>query len=182
MWGVEVAVWAFDRQRNRFRQRRERGPWIFGGFGHRGRWVAGHLESEGSGKGAQDAAGSGDFGEQGRAFRGGEEDLESRGLAAGFVVVDVAQDPGEAAGEAGCGLGAGGAAGAGFAGFGEGAGAPVGDEFFEALDRAVEMVVDAGEEGIAGGLFGRNDADDDQEAGEDGAEVGGDRVHRANLY
>ena len=140
-----------------------------------GAWgVAGHLEAEGSGDGAQDAAGSGDFGEEMGAFGGGEEDLESRGLAAGFVVVDVAQDPGEAAGEAGRGLGAGGAAGAGFACFREGAGAPVCDEFFEALDGAVEVVVDAREEGEAGAVIGRNDADDDLEAGEDGAEVGGE--------
>ena len=74
-------------------------------------------------------------------------------------------------------MGAGVAARAGFACFGQSAGAPVGDEFFEALDGAVEVVVDAGEEGVAGAVFGRNDADDDLEAGEDGAEVGGEGCH-----
>ena len=135
------------------------------------------MDAEGFGEGAQDAAGAGDFGEEGRAFGGGEEVLELAGVATEVVVVDAAEEPGLAGGEAGGGLGAGVAARAGFACFGEGAGAPVGDEFFEALDGAVEVVVDAGEEGVAGGLFGRNDADDDQEAGEDGAEVGGEGVH-----
>ncbi len=115
--------------------------------------------------GALEGAGAGDFGEEGRAFGGGEEVLELAGVAAEVVVVDVADEPGVAVGEAGGGLGTGGAAGAGFAGFGQGAGAPVRDEFFEALDGAIEVVVDAGEEEIAGRLFVRNDADDGLEAG-----------------
>ena len=49
-----------------------------------GGWrVAGHLDTEGFGEGAEDAPGARDFGEEGDAFGGGEEVLELAGMAAG---------------------------------------------------------------------------------------------------
>ncbi len=57
----------------------------------------------------------------------------------------------------------------------------MGDEFFEALDGAVKVVVDLGEEGIAVGFFARDDADDGLETGEDGSEGGGEGVHSREL-
>ncbi len=148
----------------------------FGGFWQGGRGVAGHLDAEGFGEGAEDAGGAGDFGEEGDAFGGSEEVLELARVAAKIVVVDVADEPGSAGGEAGVGSGSGGAWRA-LALPGQGAVAPVGDEFFEALDGAVEVEVDAREEGVAVGFFARDDADDGQEAFEDGSEGGGEIGH-----
>jgi hypothetical protein len=50
----------------------------------------------------------------------------------------------------------------------------VGDEFFEALDGAVEVGVDQDEEGGAGAVFGRECGDDGFEAVEDGPEACGE--------
>ena len=161
---------------------REREKWTFGGFGGAGgfwEWgwrVAGHLDAEGSGERAEDSAGAGDFGEEGDAFGGGEEMLELEGVAAGVVVVDVADEPGFSPREAGGGEGAC-RAGTALARLGQGVVAPASDEFFEALDGAAEVVGDADEDFGAGGLSDGKIGDDDLEAAEDGSEEGGDGVH-----
>ncbi len=151
----------------------------FCGSGVGGWRVAGHLDAEGSGEGAEDAGGAGDLGEEVSAFLRVEEVLELAGVAAGVVVVNAADEPGAAAGQALGDLGAGGAAGA-VALFWQSVVAPVGDEGFEAADGAVEVVGDADEDWGGGGIFDRKEGDDDLEAGEDGAEGGGDAVHCGN--
>ena len=73
-----------------------------------------------------------------------------------------------------------GSAGDACARFGQGAVAPVGDEFFPALDGAGEVVEDFGEEGFAVAVLGHDDADDDLEALEDVSERGGEVCHVRN--
>jgi hypothetical protein len=102
--------------------------------------------------------------------------LELGGAHVGFVVGEFVGQPLVAGGEAFGGGRAGGAAGA-VALFGQGARLPVGDEFFEALDGAADVAVDADEVGGFGAIFVRNLGDDGIEAGEDGSEEGGETAH-----
>ncbi len=155
--------------------------WVrFGGFGLRWRGIAGHLDAEGAGQGAQEAAGAGDFGEEAGAIRGGEEGFQLGGAGAGVVMVKGAGEPGLASGEAGLAVGPGGA-GRGWvgfgAGFGDGVGLPAGVEGLEAGGGSVEVVPDAHEKGRAGAVSRRDGGDDGLEAVHDGAEQGAETCH-----
>ena len=126
-------------------------------------------------KRAQDAAGLGAGGEESRDVLGCEEVLQLAGMGAGVVVVDAAHEPGVAGGEAWGRAKAARAARAGLARLGDGVVAPVGNELFEALDGAGEVVIDADEE--LGAVSVRNGGDDLLEVRENGPEEGGDRMH-----
>jgi hypothetical protein len=139
------------------------------------------VEAEGSREGAEDAGGSWDFGEKFLAVFGGEEGLELGGTHVGFVVGEFGGQPVAGGGEALGGGRAGLLVGA-VALFGQRAGLPVGDEFFESLDGAADVAVDADEVGGFGAVFVRNLGDDGVEAGEDGSEEGGEWVHWVSFY
>jgi len=135
------------------------------------------LDGEGAREGAQDAPGAGDFGEEAGTILGMKEVLHLAGEAAGVVIIDVADEPGGAGGEARGAAGAGRAARAGGARLGECAIAPVREEAFEAGDGEADVLVDAQEEHLARAVLGRKGGDDAPEAGEDGAEGDGECRH-----
>ena len=123
---------------------RARGARREGDFGDR-------VEAEHAGERAQEAAGAGDFAQEGCAFRGGEEVLKL-GATAGGGVADLGDEPGSGGGQAGGGAGAGFAAGVGRAQGRQGAGLPVGDESGEALGGAADVGAGEVEERGLGGV------------------------------